>query len=249
MKPVNYDVLYDELLREYLGPEYYAAAEKPNIYFDTKIEATTIDQYLILLTKGYINAEIRPELDKHIMELLEDNWFYQWPLIRCTYASRLLFGTGCEADTDRAITILDTLAKDGCPEAMFRIGQRYWYGTVQDPANPGRAICLCLEASKKGYYQVQEFLKQVYQSGKYKKLNEELQMFFVYEILMLFLASKNATQENYAEKLNEQEMEEFRKIVRRGKRLQKVVSERAFMRSSVAGLAWDKGEGPYKIDF
>ena len=74
-------------------------------------------------------------------------------------------------------------------------------------------------------------------------------MFFVYEILMLYLESKNATKENYTEKLNSEEMEEFNKIVKRGKRLEKVVSDRALMRSSAAGLIWDKDENPYKIDF
>jgi len=249
MSVVNYDVLYDELLQEYLGAEYYPAVNNPTTYISTEIEATTIDEYLTLLIKGFINVRIRPELDKHIMELLADDWFHQWPLVQCTYASRLLSGIGCEADTDRAIEILDLLAKIGCPNAMFRIGLRYWYGTIQDPPNPGRAVCLWLEASKKGCRETQEFLKQEYQLGNYKKLNEELQMFLVYEILMLYLESKNATKENYAEQFNGAEMEEFNKIVRRGKRLEKVVSDRALMRSSAAGLIWDKDENPYKIDF
>ena len=90
MKPVNYDALYDELLREYLGSEYYSAIKKKVEYITTPVTASTIDEYIMLLRKGYINVEIREEVNKHLMELFEDDWFHQWPLVRWTYASRIL---------------------------------------------------------------------------------------------------------------------------------------------------------------
>ena len=48
MSVVNYDVLYDELLQEYLGSEYYPAVNNPTTYISTAIEATTIDEYELL---------------------------------------------------------------------------------------------------------------------------------------------------------------------------------------------------------
>lgn len=65
-KPIDYDVLCDELLKHYLSPEYYQATKAQIKYVVSKVTATTIDEYIRLLSEGYINVEVREELDKYI---------------------------------------------------------------------------------------------------------------------------------------------------------------------------------------
>lgn len=248
MKPVNYDSLYDELLREYLGSEYYSAIKKKVEYIATPVTASTIDEYIMLLRKGYINVEIREEVNKHLMELFEDDWFHQWPLVRWTYASRILSEEKTEEKVAWALTTLEALAKEGWPNAICDIGTRYWIGKYYEEKHE-LAVCLWLAASKKGYRGVWYQLLAEFRSRRYEKLGEELQMFFLEEMLNRYLELNAVTLENYQERLDKHDTDEVKKMVSKKNKLNKSVSKRAFMRSSVAGLAWDKGEGPYKIDF
>ena len=76
---VNYESLYEEFLEKYLGTEYKIDEREYKI---TKLEATTIDEYISLLNDGYINVEIRENLKKYLVELIEDEWFQQYPMLR-----------------------------------------------------------------------------------------------------------------------------------------------------------------------
>ena len=88
--PIDYDVLCDELLKHYLEPVCYSATKIPINFVTSDVIATTIDEYIKLLSMGYINTGIREELDVYIDELLKDKWFHQWPLVRFELASREL---------------------------------------------------------------------------------------------------------------------------------------------------------------
>lgn len=248
MSVVNYDVLYDELLQEYLGLEYYPAVNNPTTYISTAIEATTIDEYLTLLIKGFINVRIRPELDKHIMELLADDWFHQWPLVRWTYATRLLDEEKLEEKFVWAITTLDALAKEGWPNAMCNIGDLYFIGKYREE-NQKIAVGLWLVASKKGYRDAFYKLLAVFRSHGHEKLGEELQLLFLEELQKRYLEFNDTTLETYKDRLDKHDTNEVSKIISQKNKIEKSVSARMLMRSSAAGLIWDKDENPYKIDF
>ena len=252
-KPIDYDALYDELMRVCLGPEYYSAMENPTEFIAAPITAATLDEYLMLLRKGYINVDIRSELDKHLKELLEDDWFLQWPAVRCIYAEKLLtvtiFDKEWKTKQERATKILDPLAKEGWPSAMAHIACNWFHDSKLGPKNPNRGICLLLEASRKGHRGAQAYLTWEYQSNHYKVYCEEIQMFLIYEAMMAILASKGATKETYGEKLTEEELAEFNRMENQGKRIEAVVTERAFLRTTTADFFWPKDEEPYEIDF
>lgn len=252
-KPIDYDALYDELMGACLGPEYYSALGNPIEFIATPITATTLDEYLMLLRKGYINVQLRTELNKHLKELLEDDWLLQWPAVRCLYAEKLsevkVFSETWKKNKKRAVEIQDPLAKEGWPSAMAHIGC-YWLSDSElGPRNPNRGICLLLEASKKGHQGAQCFLSWEYSSGHYKKYCEEIQMFLIYEAMMAVLANKGATKENYGEKLTEEELAEFNRMKNQGKKIEAIVTERAYLRTTSADFFWPKDEGPYEIDF
>ncbi len=251
-KPIDYDALYDDLMRVCLGPEYYSALEDPMELIATPITATTLDEYLMLLRKGYINVDIRPELGKHLKELLEDDWLLQWPAVRCLYAENLLYprwDKNWPRNWKKAIEIQEPLAKEGWPCAMTSVACCWFNDSDLGPKNPNRGICLILEASRKGYSGAQRYLTWEYRSGHYKRYCEEIQMFLIYEAMMAFLVDRGVTKENCKEKLNESELKELEQMKRKGQKLEVIVTERAFLRTTTSDFLWPKDEGPYEIDF
>ena len=252
-KPIDYEALYDEIMRVCLGPEYYSATKYPMELNATPIEATTLDEYLMLLRKGYINVDIRPELNKHLKELLEDSWFLQWPAIRCLYADKLLEIKGYDKRWAKyyqiATRIHDPLAKEGWPRAMAHIACCWFDNSDLGPKNPNRGICLMLEASRKGYRGAQGFLNWEYCSDHYKNYCEEIQMFIVNEAITWVLVRNGATKENYRELLSECDVIKIDQMKNKGKKLEAVVTERMYLRTTTTNLFWYKGESPYEIDF
>ena len=132
---------------------------------------------------------------------------------------------------------------------MAHIGCCWLSDSELGPRNPNRGICLMLEASKKGHRGAQCFLSWEYNSDHYKKYCEEIQMFLIYEAMMAVLVNKGATKENYGEKLTEVELVEFNRMKNQGKKIEAVVTERAYLRTTSADFFWPKDEGPYEIDF
>lgn len=252
-KPIDYEALYDELMKVCLGSEYYSALGNPIEFIVAPTKATTLDEYLMLLRKGYINVELRPELDKHLKELLENDWFLQWPAVRCLYAEKLLdvkvFDETWAANNKRAIEIQDPLAKEGWPSAMAHIACCWFHDSDLGPKNPNRGICLMLEASRKGHRGAQCYLNWEYQSKHYKIYCEEIQMFLVHEAIMCILSNNGATKENYREILDEQELAKINQMKNTGKKIEAIVTERAHLRTTTADFFWLKGEGLYEIDF
>lgn len=77
---------YDEAEFERAKAEYEAAEQRsyaeeyPLIegfekYNTETVSASTLDEYLMFLVKGYINVSLRSGLSMHLMDLLEDEWF------------------------------------------------------------------------------------------------------------------------------------------------------------------------------
>ncbi len=257
-KPIDYDALCDELLRHYLDPEYYLATKAPINCVTSEVTATAIDEYIKLLTEGYINVEIREELDKYITELLENDWFHQWPLVRLEYASRSLRrktevnyqkNKKREENIDREIELLDSLAKEGWPNAMAKIGAHYYVYGGSPKHNYESCVCLWIYSIRKGYLAAGEYLYSVFITGKYEQLCEELQIIFLKEVSTWFLEKHNATLDDYIDKLDKPELENYKKMCKGLEKLQKAVSERLYMRETVGKLFWPNGDSPYEIKY
>lgn len=253
-KPIDYETLCDELMKHYLSPEYYLATKTPIKIVTTTITATTIDEYIKLLSEGYINVEIREELDKYINELLENEWFHQWPLVHWAYASRSYHRKtqvdykNKKENIDKEIKILETLAKEGWPGAMADIGVHYQCGNNSEN-NYEQCICLWIYTSRKGYSFSGRCLYSEYITGKYEQLCEELQMFVLEEIAKWLLEKNDATLDDYTDKLDKWDLEKYKKVCKTVEKLKKLVSERIFMRDTVGNLFWPNGDSPYEIKY
>ena len=249
IEKVDYDALYEEVVGHYLGQDFYADVKGLERYKTKSMKAETLDEYIGFLSEGYINVELPEELDRYLMELLGNEWFYQWPLVYWTFASRLLHGKGIRASKKKAISILLPMAKQGQPGAMYDIGCCYHYSGYILKRNYERAICLWLESSKKGYLEASNQLNTQYNIQMfYKGLPDELKMFVLSELYMIYLRKFNGDPKNVLQNLNETEIKRFKKICNEGKRLQKVVSEKTFMRN-MTQIAWDEKDNPYRIEF
>lgn len=245
--PTDYEALYNDLSKHYLGPDYYPITKGTEQYNLSPKEATTLDEYMYLLVNGHINVTLRKGLDTYWMELLENEWFHKSPLVRWSYATRLFHGTGCRASKKRAIMNLLPLAKEGCPGALCDIG---FCHIVSDglELNYERAICLWIESNRRGYLKAWDKLYREYEMNTYKDLCDELRLFFLYEVYTGFLRSKDATPQDYLQKFDEKESKNLRRIFKEGRKLQKQVSEKTILRLS-AELFWSDEDNPYGIDF
>ena len=234
--------------------EHFYAEQCPLIgefekYNTETVSASTLDQYLMFLVKGYINVGLRTGLESHLMDLLEDEWFYQWPLIHWTYASRLLRGVGCKKDIKSAVDILLPMARNSCPAALYDIGCCYMNGWGVETSYT-KAIYCWLKAWEKGYHPAKEDLMTEYWSGKFKT-HEEVPTYvkhaFVCQILHWFMTDRNLTEKNIADKLDSWEKNEFRKLRTRVKQLEKELQKEVPLRES-AHLFYDEDNNPYKIN-
>lgn len=255
-KPIDYDVLCDELLKHYLSPEYYQATKAQIKYVISKVTATTIDEYIRLLSEGYINVEVREELDKYIDELLENKWFHQWPLVQLEYVLRSIHRkqeVNCkknikqDVNIDCEIEILEALSMDGWPKAMTEIGVYNYIYKSGSEYSYERFVCFCVFSSRKGFLSAGGRLYSVVLSGGYDTLPEELQLLVLKEASSWLLVDKGATLEDYEEKLEKYDLEEYKKMCRKVEKLQKTVSERFFMRETAGRLFWSDGGSPYDI--
>lgn len=244
---VDFDSIYDEILKHHLGPQYYPIEDNLDFYKTDKIETYTLDTYLMSLIRGYINVELSVDLDKHWMELLEDDWFLKWPLVQWSYWSRTLYGVGRRKNIKQSVKNLIPMAKSGNPAALFDIGFCHRFSGILEH-DYSKAICLWIEASKRGYHKAWENLYNEYVINQYHQLNDELKLFFLFEIYSHFLENRDISLEECSKKITEEDMTNLRKIYNEGKRLEKTVSKKAQLRSMTA-LFWDEEDSPYKIDF
>ena len=256
--PIDYDVLCDELLKHYLEPACYSATKIPINFVTSDVIATTIDEYIKLLSMGYINTGIREELDVYIDELLKDKWFHQWPLVRFELASRELDRKTevnyskkkkTEETLDYELDILSSLAKEGWPNAMVKIGvHNYIYGESSKYKYESY-ICLCVFAHRKGYQLSGRHLFTEFITGKYEQLCEELQLLVLKEASTWILKVNGATLDNYIEKLDDYNLVNYKKMCKKIDKLKEPVSHRMFMRNTSGKLFWSDDESPYDIKF
>lgn len=218
-------------------------------YSTEHVYASTLDEYLMFLVKGYINVGLRSGLDAHLMDLLEDEWFYQWPLIHWIYASNLLRGIGCEKNILIAVDILLPMARHGCPGALYDIGCCYMNGWGLE-ASYAKAIYCWLKAWEMKYHPAKENLKSEYWNGRFVEHEEvptNVKYAFICEILHWFMTETNLTVQNVDERLNSKEKTAFRKLANLVKRLEMELQKEAPLRAA-ANMFCDDENNPYKIN-
>ena len=210
--------------------------------------AVTLDGYLLSLVRGFINTSLKTDLDKHVMELLEDEWFHRWPLVHWAYASRLLYGIGCRKNVKRAVSILLPMAEKECPGAMYDIGYCYMNGLGLEKSYT-KAIYYWIKASAAGFISAKQDLKTTYFYGNredYKGLPPELRLYFVYEVINIYMEEKGATEDNLATKLSKKELGILKKLCSETTRIEKEISKRSRLRE-IHRFFWGDDDNPYKI--
>ena len=123
---------------------------------------TTINQCLNDLIAGYADADVSMELGKHFMELMEDEYFLQWPLIRYRYASNLLTGYfgGCSEDDyirgnpELGLKLLVPMAEAGLATAQYDLGRYYQWEEHQEDIGWKWVV----KASRQGYYRANRYV-------------------------------------------------------------------------------------------
>lgn len=126
---VNYSYIFNDTVQYYFGDGFRLPIERCDKVNATVIEATAIDEYLVYLINGYINVTLVERLEKYFLEMIKDEWFHQWPLVRWAYASRLLYNPkASEKKIKRAVEILLPLAEEGYPCALGDMAYCYRYG-------------------------------------------------------------------------------------------------------------------------
>lgn len=266
-RPEEEEQTYDEDLQCYQEEEElrYTGEEDPfckeklypllggfENYKPDLVQAGTLDSYLMFLVKGFINVEIRSDLDQHIMELLEDEWFYQWPLVHWAYASRLLHGVGCRKsikNKKKAIDILLPMARNGCPGALYDIGCCYMNGWHLEQSYVKAIYCWTM-ASGKGYAPAKKALSKEYWEGQYSRYEETFPVTLRYAIVCAnintFIETNGITERNITEKLSPLGRKEFKMICKKMKLLEKEIATNAPLLMT-ASLFWDDENNPYKI--
>lgn len=244
-KILDYDAEYLEAEKRYIEEQY------PHLsYLDkdkrTFIRASTLDEYIYLLMNGFINVELRSGLEKYLMELLEDEWFHQWPFVHWAYASRLLYKAKSDRAKKKAVEPLRSLAEAKCPGALHDIGYCYMHAEGVERSYP-KAIHYWILASQLGYLKSQEELLREYcYDSDIKKLPDELRLQFYYEVINLILKENNADEQNIHTKLNKKESEKFNKYCNAAKRLEEKVSKQQRLQE-IGKFFWgDDEENPYK---
>ena len=246
---LEYDTVFDETMRYYLGDEYSFIREKNNQFKTEKLKTKVIDEYLLYLIEGYINVEIDKKLERYLIRVLDEEWFHQWTAIRWAYGTRLLKSKQpSKKNIARAISILLPLAKEGDPRAMCDLADCFCY-SIGVEGSYEKAICLWIVSSQMGYCAAHEKLKLEWESKSAKNLPEELRFFLTDSILRIFIEEHNVRVENsviQTEGLSEYETETLVKIFNKFKRLSKAVSNKAHLRYA-GNLWWSEEESPYSI--
>lgn len=119
----------------------------------------TLNECINYLVQGNAGTVIPFDLEKHFMELAQDECFFKWPLIRYMYAHILIYGYWVAddyssrtcfregADPALAENILLSMAEDGLAPAQYDIANRFCLG---DGKIEEKAKWL-LKASKQNY--------------------------------------------------------------------------------------------------
>jgi TPR repeat protein len=244
-----YRGVFEETLEYYFGSEHYPKQKTLGSFELSEKEAIALDEYLACLINGCINVQIRPNLEKYLMELIKDEWFHQWPMIRWAYATRLLHKEKASAKSlKHAVELLLQLADEGFPGAMCDMAECYCHGIVVDRSYE-RAICLWVAASRQGYKEAHTQVKLEYDTPRSKELTDELRLFLVNRRLWILIEEKNLRDENGVicpEKLTEGYQRMFYKLFEEHSKLLDLVSKKICFRYAEK-LSLSDDDNPYSI--
>jgi hypothetical protein len=251
---IDYLYIFNDTIKYYLGDRFHLPYESRDKVIRDIIEpATTIDEYIVSLIEGYMNAEVEERLERYIIEVIKEECFHKWPLVRWAYATRLLYNQkASKKDIKRAVEFLQLLSEEGYPCAIGDLAYCYRYGEGVERSYE-KAICLWVMASRKGYKKAHDFLKSEYELSCSKELPEELRLLLVNRILWLFIGEHNIPVAHYVtysviypDGLSEKVAKSLNKIYNEHKKLCKVVQDKAYMRHC-GQLCWSSEENPYNI--
>ncbi len=246
---INYEHLFKETVDYYFKGDFRLPPMDDIKVKTRKIEATTIDEYLVCLNKGYINVTIAGRLEHYLVELLKDDWFHQWSPIRWAYASRRLYRIKApKEDIQHALDIIVPLANKGYPCALADLAFCYYYGRGVERSYE-KAICLWIVASAKGLHRAQQALESEYNMGRMKDLPEELRLFFARQLIRKFVREYNVQIKDSKPELNGLPLyvsQTLTRLYREHARLCKLVPQKASLRQS-SNLWWNDKENPYSI--
>ena len=239
---------YEEAEQRYYT-EQYPLLMGFDEYNTEDVYASTLDEYLMLLVKGHVNVSLRTGLEMHLMDLLEDEWFYQWPLIHWAYGSNLLRGVGCRKNVKRAVDILLPMARNDCPSALYDIGDCYMYGWGVETSYT-KAIYCWVKAWQKGFHPAIKALKEEYWLGRFEAHEEiptDLKLAVVYEVIQWIMSEKNLKEsDNSLDKLNNYEQKMYKKLAKQMGQLETKLEKEMPLRV-VSKLFYDDDNNPYKI--
>lgn len=246
---MGYSDVLKETLEYYFGSEHCPKQKGIGSFKLSDKEAIALDEYLACLINGYINVQIRPNLEKYLMELIKDVWFHQWPMIRWAYATRLLHKEKASAQNlKRAVELLLPLAEEGFPGAMCDVAECYYRG-IEVERSYERAVCLWVAASRQGYKEAHTQVKLEYDVSYSKELTDELRLLLVNRRLWILIEEKSLRDEDgliCPEKLTEGYQRMFYKLFDEHSKLLDIVAKKICFRYSEK-LCLSDEENPYSI--
>ena len=246
----DYDKIYE--IQEEKATEEYLEEHYPHCLHLLKDKCTayradTLDEYIDFLINGFINVELRRGLEKYLMELLEDEWFHQWPLVHWAYVTRLVYNAKSDRARKRAAELLYPLVEAKCPGALHDIGYCYRHAAGLEYSYD-KAIHYWILASQLGYLNSQKELIMEYNyDSNYKSLPDELRLQFHYEVTKLILKENDVDEYNIPRKFDKKECEKFKKFCKETKKLEDLVQKQHRLQE-IGEFFWGEDENPYKTN-
>ena len=246
---IDYEYIFKETISYYFKDDF-SLPPMDKIKVNTRmVVATTLDEYLVRLNMGFINVKLEERLERYFVELLRDEWFYQWAPIRWAYATRLLYNPkASDGDIRRALDIIIPLANEGYPNALNDLAHCYCY-SIGVERSYEKAICLWVIASTKGQYHAQEALKQEYYLSRSKELPEELRLFLVRQVIRVLIRENDVRVTDSGPELDGVPLGArtiLKKLYSEHKRLCKAVEAKAHLRQA-NGLWYSVEDNPYNV--
>lgn len=149
-----------------------------NYTYDTKY-ARTLNEAINMLVNGHAGTMLPDDLEKHFLELVQDEYFFRYPLIQYMYAHILLRGYW-EADDyhtqsyirrgeDRELAkeILMPLAEEGLAPAQYDIANWFYDDEMEEKAK------WFLMASRQDYPPAVRAVEKLLALGVREKLSNE----------------------------------------------------------------------------
>jgi hypothetical protein len=246
---IDYECIFKETISYYFK-DNFSLPPMDKIKVNTRmVVATTLDEYLVRLNKGFINVTLEERLERYLVELLKDEWFHQWAPVRWAYATRLLYNPkASNGDIQRALDIIIPLAKDGYPCALNDLAFCYGYGIGVERSYE-KAICLWIIASAKGHERARESVKSEYYTGRYKELPEELRLLLLRQVARVLIQENKVGVKDSKLELDGLPLSVstiLKKLDNEQNRLSKTVREKMRLRHCNT-LWYNPEDGPYSV--